>query len=80
MIRDLYERWQLNHLEPPLAAGELRAGESGVVGLDPSIIYGSEYLPSYRRDEVEIARIELDSTTSDVISLRARPMAARDRR
>ena len=33
---------------------------------------GAEYLPNYRRHEVEIARIELQSTTSDVISLRAR--------
>jgi hypothetical protein len=35
---------------------------------------GGEYLPGYRRNEVEIVRIELDSTTSDVISLRARPI------
>jgi hypothetical protein len=33
-----------------------------------------EYLPGYRRDEVDIVRIELDSTRSDVISLRARPI------
>jgi len=32
---------------------------------------GGEYLPNYRRQEVAIARIELESTTSDVISLRA---------
>jgi hypothetical protein len=34
--------------------------------------WGGEYLPKYHRHEVEIARIELQSTTSDVISLRAR--------
>ena len=38
---------------------------------------GGEYLPDYRRDEVEIARIELQSTTSDVISIRARPRGKR---
>ena len=38
---------------------------------------GGEYLPNYRREEVEIARIELASTTSDVISLRARPTGSR---
>jgi hypothetical protein len=38
---------------------------------------GGEYLPDYRRDEVEIARIELQSTTSDVISVRARPRGKR---
>src|SRR5262249_12335317 len=48
-------------------------------GLDlihPSFM-GGEYLPNYRRDEVEIARIELQSTTSDVISVRARPRGKR---
>jgi hypothetical protein len=34
---------------------------------------GGEYLPDYGDCEVEIARIELKSTTYDVISLRARP-------
>lgn len=33
---------------------------------------GGEYLPDYEAEEVEIARIELRSTTSDVISLRAK--------
>jgi hypothetical protein len=31
-----------------------------------------EYLPGYRASEVEIVRIELESTTADVISVRAR--------
>ena len=34
---------------------------------------GGEYLPDYKDREVEIARIELDSATGDVISLRAAP-------
>jgi hypothetical protein len=38
---------------------------------------GGEYLPRYGRGEVEIARIELESTTSDVISVRARPSGSR---
>jgi hypothetical protein len=38
---------------------------------------GGEYLPHYRREEVEITRIELESTTSDVISVRARPRGRR---
>ena len=32
---------------------------------------GGEYLPGYAEGEVEIARIELESTTADVISIRA---------
>jgi len=35
---------------------------------------GGEYLATYLLGEVEIARITLKSTTSDVISLRARPI------
>jgi hypothetical protein len=35
---------------------------------------GGEFLPPYLPGEVEIARINLKSTTSDVISLRARPI------
>jgi hypothetical protein len=38
---------------------------------------GGEYLPNYGRQEVEIARIALASTASDVISLRARPSGSR---
>ena len=37
-----------------------------------SSLMGGEYLPSYQREETEIARIELESTTSDVISIRDR--------
>lgn len=39
--------------------------------IHPSFM-GGEYLPGYEREETEIARIELESTTSDVISIRAR--------
>jgi hypothetical protein len=34
---------------------------------------GGEYLPGYKGGEAEIARINLESTTADVISIRARP-------
>lgn len=34
---------------------------------------GGDYLPPFKRKEVEIARLSLDSTTWDVISIRARP-------
>jgi hypothetical protein len=44
--------------------------------IHPSFM-GGEYLPDYRADEVEIARIELESITSDVISVRARPRRRR---
>ena len=40
--------------------------------LHPAMM-GGEYLPDTYRDELEIARIELQSTTGDVYQVRARP-------
>lgn len=40
-------------------------------GIDPAMM-GGEYLPDLDPNEVEIARIEMGSTTADVISLRAK--------
>ncbi len=39
--------------------------------IDPMCV-GGEYLPSYRRGEVEIARVALQSATGDVTAVRAR--------
>jgi hypothetical protein len=39
-----------------------------------SLYFTCSTTASYRRNTVEIVRIEIDSTTSDVISLRARPV------
>ena len=41
---------------------------------------GGEHLPGYRASEVEIVRIELESTTADVISVRARLVGRKDPR
>ena len=38
---------------------------------------GGEYLPDFKREEVEIARVTLQSSTQDVISVRAKPAAHR---
>src|SRR5262245_57399720 len=74
IIRDFYEQGRLDQLVPVLAADELSDEDrEGLGAIHPSFM-GGEYLPGYRRNEVEIVRIELDSTTSDVISLRARPI------
>jgi hypothetical protein len=40
--------------------------------IDP-FFSGGEFLPDYERGEVEIARLALDSSTQDVISIRASP-------
>ena len=77
MIRDCHSKGLLPALSDDLLQDTL--GEDTRKSLDlihPSFM-GGEYLPDYRRDEVEIARIELESTTSDVISVRARPRGRR---
>lgn len=40
--------------------------------LHPTLL-GGEFLPDYKPQEIEIARITMDSTTQDVISIRASP-------
>ncbi len=59
-------------LDPSLFEESLSEEERiAVGGLHPALM-GGEYLPNSRREEVEIARIELASTLCDVISIRAR--------
>lgn len=54
-------------LEPSLTEEDRRAWGR----IHPSLM-GGEYLPELETNEVEIARLELQSTTADVISIRAR--------
>ena len=50
----------------------LKDGERAFIGsIHPSYM-GGEYLPDRKENEVEIARFVMDSTTQDVISIRAR--------
>ena len=73
MITDYWNAGRLEELDGALLRDEpdeeskLRLGR-----IHPSFM-GGEYLPHYLVGEVEIARICLQSTTSDVVSLRARP-------
>ena len=59
-----------------LFASELSApGLRNALGLMNPQWMGGEYLPPLLKEEVEIARVRLDSTTGDVISIRAHPNA-----
>ena len=72
LIRDFHSLGQLDQVDPGLAKDVLGDPERESLGrIHPSFL-GGEYLPNYRADETEIARIVLESTLSDVISLRAR--------
>jgi hypothetical protein len=79
MIRDYGEFGTLEQLDDNLLADTLDTDTRVSLGrIHPSFM-GGEYLPNYGRSEVEIARIELESTTCDVFSLRARPAGLRTR-
>jgi hypothetical protein len=77
MIRDFYAEGNLEAICDELLSDTLdKEVRDSIGGIHPSFM-GGEYLPNYARREVEIARIELRSTTSDVISVRARPRGER---
>jgi hypothetical protein len=79
MIRDYHSRGLLPALSEDLLQDTLDEDTRRSLDLIHPSFMGGEYLPNYGRYEVEIARIELESTTSDVISLRARPAGSRIR-
>jgi hypothetical protein len=79
MIRDYQKAGNLEELDDDLLADTLDEPQRESLGrIHPSFM-GGEYLPNYFPSEVEIARIELQSTTCDVMSLRARPSGPRVR-
>ena len=75
MIIDYWDAGRLDELEADLLAEEVDEVTRDRLGkIHPSFM-GGKYMPGYLPLEVEIARICLQSTTSDVISMRARPVA-----
>lgn len=72
MITDYWNAGRLEELDPSLLVDEPSEDTRWRLGLIHPSFMGGEYLPSYLPGEVEIARICLQSMTSDVISLRAR--------
>jgi hypothetical protein len=72
MIRDYWEAGVIVELEKDLLRDCLSEEQRNRLGkIHPSFM-GGEYLPDYTEGETEIARIELESTTADVISIRAK--------
>jgi len=77
MIRDYWNAGVLKELDDDLLKDTLTEAERNRIGrIHPSFM-GGEYLPEFKVGEEEIVRIELASTTADVISLRARPVPGR---
>ena len=72
MIRDFWHQDRLSQLDPNLLADSTSPEVRRDLGAIHPSFMGGEYLPDFLPTEVEIARIELQSTTSDVSSIRAR--------
>ena len=77
MIRDYHAAGKLDQLSDELLSDSVSDEVRTSLGKIHPTFMGGEYLPNYGKQEVEIARIELASTTSDVISLRGRPSGSR---
>jgi hypothetical protein len=72
MILDFWEAGAIDQLEKDLLLDSLDEKQrNGLAKIHPSFM-GGEYLPDYAEGETEIARIELESTMADVISIRAK--------
>lgn len=77
--RRLYEEAIENgsEIDPMISSAELDAVSTASLGQLHPWFLGGEYLPNARRNEVEIARIVIASTTQDVTSIYARPIGKR---
>ena len=75
MITDFWNAGKFDQLEPGLLEDELDEGTRSRLGAFHPFFMGGEYLPQKLPGEVAIVRIQLQSTTFDVIELRARPLS-----
>ena len=72
MVDEALRNGNFDLIEDELIGAEVSYDLRNSLGANHPHLMGGEYLPSYLEGETEIARIELQSTTSDVISIRAR--------
>lgn len=67
------EEERLEDLPEQLLQSALSPEQRSAAAARNPALMGGEYLPDFLKDEVEVARIELASSTADVISVRMRP-------
>jgi hypothetical protein len=72
MIIDYFEKNAIDQLEDAFLQAKLSEEQRKRLGMIHPSFMGGEYLPDCEVDETEIARIELQSTLADVISIRAK--------
>jgi hypothetical protein len=76
MIRDFWEAGRIEELVDAHLLDVLDGKTRHLLGQIHPTFMGGEYLPEYKSGQVEIARVELESTTADVISVRATPKSS----
>lgn len=76
-IKDALEKGEIDTIPDEIKAAELDSEERQRLGRIHPMFMGGEYLPRLRCDEVEIARISIQSTTFDVTVLYARLVGKR---
>jgi hypothetical protein len=77
LVSEAMQRRELEEVPTAAFADSLSDEARDLLGrIDPRFM-GGEYLPDNSPQEVEIASIRLNSTTADVISVRARPKGKR---
>lgn len=72
VIAKAWENGTLDELPDALLQDQLDPDTRAIIGRAHPSLMGGEDLPAYLPDDVEILRIHIPSTTSDVVSLRAR--------
>ena len=77
LARALLESGSADPSSDPLLAPALGEDDRRAIGRLHPAFMGGEYLPSAQAGEVEIARVTLRSTTSDVVVVRARRAGGR---
>ena len=74
LVRAAFERGDAGAIPDLLLEDELDEEERRAWGAIHPLYMGGEYLPADLPGEVSIVRVSLNSTTGDVMSLRARPV------
>jgi hypothetical protein len=72
IIRTLWKAGRIDELPDTFLQESLSEEERTDIGRIHPIFMGGEYLPDLEPGEIEIARVELKSTTADAISVRAK--------
>ena len=77
LLREAMESGNIDQVPPAARESALDEANRRMIGRIHPLYMGGEYLPKMRKDEVEIARISIQSTTGDVVCLYARPVGHR---